>query len=79
MTFFATVKTFSFLLLDWPFFLCFFLKSPFPFLKSPIDFLIYFIGMFFGFSLLEISILVIFLIFLGPFSKIVVEARRRRD
>jgi hypothetical protein len=79
MTFFAAVEILFFLLLDWSSFLCFFSKCPFPFLKGLIGFPVHFVEMSFRFSLLEVSILIVLLTFLGPFSEIVVEARRRRD
>jgi hypothetical protein len=79
ISFLPAIKIFSFLFLGYPSFLCFFSEGPFLFSKSPISFLIYLVEMSFGFFLLEVNILIIPFIFLGPFFKIVVEARRRRD
>jgi hypothetical protein len=72
MSFLAAVETLSFFLLNWPFFLYFLSEGLLSFSENLISFLVYLVGMSFGFSLLKISILVISLIFLEPFSEIII-------
>jgi hypothetical protein len=80
MTFPAIIETFPFFLWGG---VCFLLSRFSEFLiflsEGLIGFLVHFVGMSFGFFLLEVGVLIVPFIFLGSFSEVIVEARRRRD
>jgi hypothetical protein len=78
MTFFTVIIAFSFFFWSRVSFLRFLLEASFSFSECRIGFPIYLVGVALWLSL-EISILVVSLIFLGSFSEIVVEARNYRD
>jgi hypothetical protein len=78
MSFLAAIIVLSFFFWSLALFLCLFLKAPFSFSERRIGFLIYFVGVPSRFAL-EVGVFVISLVFLGPSSKIVVEACGCRD
>jgi hypothetical protein len=76
--FLTAIIALFFLFESWAPFLHLLLEASFSFAECRISFLIHFVGML-SRLFLKVDILIVSLIFLGPFFKIIVEARDCRD